>query len=37
MEPHYGSGQFIDVKTGESHMVSSKVQEQIEYHANNRH
>jgi hypothetical protein len=28
--------QFIDVKTGETYMVSSKVQEQIEYHANNQ-
>ena len=26
-------GNFIDVKTGESHIVSSKVQDQIEYHA----
>lgn len=28
--------EFIDVKTGESHMVSSKVREQIEYHAENQ-
>jgi hypothetical protein len=28
--------QFIDVKTGETYMVSAKVQEQIEYHANNQ-
>ncbi|MBS4192718.1 hypothetical protein KHA94_21485 [Bacillus sp. FJAT-49705] len=26
---------FIDVKTGDSLLVSSKIQEQIEYHANN--
>lgn len=26
---------FIDVKTGDSHNVSSKIQEQIEYHTNN--
>ncbi|WML50091.1 hypothetical protein RCG23_09725 [Neobacillus sp. PS3-34] len=26
---------FIDVKTGDSHLVSSKIQDQIEYHANN--
>ncbi len=26
---------FIDVKTGESHTVSTKLQEQIEYHAQN--
>ncbi|MDE3838782.1 hypothetical protein C0966_05230 [Bacillus methanolicus] len=26
---------FIDVKTGETHAVSQKLQEQIEYHANN--
>src|SRR4051812_27396739 len=26
---------FIDVKTGESHIVSSKIQDQIEYHAQN--
>lgn len=26
---------FIDVKTGETHNVSTKMQEQIEYHANN--
>lgn len=26
---------FIDVKTGESHTVSAKMQEQIDYHANN--
>ena len=26
---------FIDVKTGESHTVSSKIQDQIEYHAQN--
>lgn len=26
---------FIDVKTGESHIVSQKMQEQIEYHTNN--
>ncbi|MEH7118001.1 hypothetical protein V7128_11350 [Neobacillus vireti] len=28
--------EFIDVKTGESHLVSSKVHEQIEYHAANQ-
>ena len=28
--------EFIDVKTGESQMVSSKVREQIEYHADNQ-
>lgn len=27
--------QFIDVKSGNSHQVSAKIQEQIEYHANN--
>lgn len=26
---------FIDVKTGESHYVSLKIQEQVEYHTNN--
>ena len=26
---------YIDVKTGESHIVSSKIEEQIEYHAQN--
>ena len=26
---------YIDVKTGESHIVSSKIQDQIEYHAQN--
>lgn len=26
---------FIDVKTGDSHTVSTKIQEQIEYHAQN--
>lgn len=26
---------FIDVKTGDSHLVSAKIQEQIEYHTNN--
>ena len=26
---------FIDVKTGESHIVSTKIQDQIEYHAQN--
>lgn len=28
--------QFIDVKTGETHVVSSKIFEQIEYHAENQ-
>ncbi|CAM4259742.1 hypothetical protein [Lederbergia lenta] len=27
--------QFIDVKTGEHQLVSTRIQEQIEYHANN--
>lgn len=27
--------EFIDVKTGDSHMVSSKIRDQIEYHAKN--
>lgn len=27
--------EFIDVKTGDSHLVSAKVKEQIEYHTNN--
>ncbi|MDP4164310.1 MAG: hypothetical protein Q8898_14510 [Bacillota bacterium] len=26
---------FIDVRTGDSHIVSPKIQNQIEYHANN--
>jgi hypothetical protein len=28
--------EFIDVKTGESHVVSSKVRDQIEYHSDNQ-
>ena len=27
---------FIDVKTGETHVVSTKVRDQIEYHADNQ-
>ncbi|SFB09403.1 MULTISPECIES: hypothetical protein [unclassified Bacillus (in: firmicutes)] len=27
--------EFIDVKTGDTHIVSSKIQDQIEYHAKN--
>ncbi|MBD1381948.1 hypothetical protein [Metabacillus arenae] len=27
--------EFIDVKTGESHLVSKKIEEQIEYHSEN--
>lgn len=26
---------FIDVKTGEAHIVSSKIRDEVEYHANN--